>query len=88
MQITDLSALLRGYIRFRVNGRRFWTYGAADRAARALPPGSSVRFDGLSIWCGWRVFFVRVVPTITMYQPTGYVQKPGSPSLWDWDAQI
>lgn len=58
MKNKDSEAALRGYLLFRVNGRIFFSYGAANRAAKLL--AGTVWFDGFHILKGWRGFLWRV----------------------------
>ena len=52
-----IEAWLRGYILFCVNGKYFLRYNTA-RDARVATTGDVI-FDGLHIFKGWRVFFIR-----------------------------
>jgi hypothetical protein len=63
-----IEAMLRGYILFTVNGRRFLTYNAANAACDAT--AGDVVFDGFHIFKGWRRFFIRCV-----CQPDRYGKK-------------
>lgn len=53
-----LEALLRGYLFFDVNGKKFFTYNAA-RAERVATVGD-VEFIGWHIFKGWRCFYKTV----------------------------
>ena len=52
-----LEALLRGYLFFDVNGKKFLTYNAA-KAERVATTGD-VEFKGWHIFKGWRCFYLR-----------------------------
>lgn len=57
MRNKSLRALLRGYIRFDVNGNRFWLYNSAlahRNSLRSIGIGST--FIGFNIIKGRRVF--------------------------------
>lgn len=52
-----LEAMLRGYLLFDVNGKRYLTYNAA-KAARVATIGS-VKFIGWHVVKGWVCFYYR-----------------------------
>jgi hypothetical protein len=52
-----LEALLRGYVRFDVNGKRFWRYKTALAERKATI--DDVCFAGRHIFKGWRIFYLR-----------------------------
>ena len=52
-----IEALLRGYVLFDVNGKRFLRYNTALAERKAIP--GNVEFNGLHIFKGWRCFFAR-----------------------------
>jgi hypothetical protein len=52
-----LEALLRGYIRFDVNGKRFWKYSTALQERKSTD--GDVEFAGFHILKGWRMFYLR-----------------------------
>lgn len=54
-----LEALLRGYVRFDVNGKRFWLYNTALAERKSID--GNVRFSGFNIFKGWRIFYLRQV---------------------------
>jgi hypothetical protein len=52
-----LEALIRGYVRFDVNGKRFWRYNTALKERKSTE--GNVDFAGFHIFKGWRMFFFR-----------------------------
>lgn len=52
-----LEAFLRGYIVFRVNGKRFLRYNSALAHRKSIE--GDVKFDGFHIIKGWVIFYVR-----------------------------
>ena len=56
-----LEALLRGYVVFKVNGNRFWTYNAAraERVRLCDETRGEVVFYGWSVWRRWQCFYYR-----------------------------
>jgi hypothetical protein len=52
-----IEAWARGYVLFRVNDRRFLTYGRALAYKNATV--GNVAFDGWHVLKGWRCFFIR-----------------------------
>jgi hypothetical protein len=53
----SLEALLRGYILFDVNGKRFHDYNSALAERKSID--GNVKFDGFHIIKGWQYFYVR-----------------------------
>lgn len=64
--IKNIEALLRGYVLFDVNGKRFWTYTYAHQKCIEITTGY-VNFRGWNIWYlfskygSWRSFYIRMV---------------------------
>ena len=54
-----IEALLRGYVLFDVNGRRFLRYNSALAERKSI--SGNVEFKGLHIFKGWRSFFIRII---------------------------
>ena len=52
-----IEALLRGYVLFEVNGKRFLRYNTALAHRKATE--GDVLFRGLHLFKGWRMFFLR-----------------------------
>lgn len=65
--LKNLEALLRGYLLFRCEGKRYLTY---TRAKSAMPSTGPSSFDGWHVFKGWLCFYQRleaapnVLPTI------------------------
>lgn len=54
-----IEALLRGYVLFNVNDKRFLRYNSALAERKSIP--GNVEFTGLHIFKGWRAFFIRII---------------------------
>ena len=54
-----LEALLRGYVLFDVNGKRFFRYNSALAQRKATT--GDVEFKGLHVFKGWTTFFLRIM---------------------------
>jgi hypothetical protein len=65
----NLTVLSYGYLCYRVNGRRFWTYGrAADEAVALCRTRLTVTFEAWSLWTRrWVVILVRAGPGTTIH---------------------
>jgi hypothetical protein len=68
----SFEALLRGYILFSVNGKRYMLYNSALEARKAID--GDVYFKGWHILKGWLGFYQR---------DTMYVKGSGNPVLYD-----
>jgi len=55
-----LEAILRGYIRFRVNDQYFLTYTPAQTFRKTITHGP-IAFEGYHIFKGWQGFYYRFV---------------------------
>ena len=55
----SLEAILRGYVLFDVNGKRFWLYNTALAERKAT--AGDVEFNGLHVFKGWLCFFKRIM---------------------------
>ena len=53
----SIEALLRGYVLFDVNGKRFFLYNSALTERKATL--GDVEFAGLHIFKGWQTFYIR-----------------------------
>lgn len=57
----SIEAFLRGYMDFKVNGKKFNTYNAANDYVKLLPLDADVSFIGWHVFKGYRSFYIRVV---------------------------
>lgn len=62
----SLEALLRGYLLFRCDGKRYLTYA---RAKAVMPETGPASFDGWHVVNGWRCFYQRL-ECLPAVQPT------------------
>jgi len=54
----NIEALLRGYVVFNVNGKRFWNYeDARAERVRITDANQPVEFSGWHVIKGWRWFY-------------------------------
>lgn len=53
-----LEAMIRGYLFFEVNGKRFWLYNSALAERKSWK--GSVYFRGFHAIKGWRTFYYRI----------------------------
>jgi hypothetical protein len=54
----SIEALLRGYVRFDVNGTKFWRYNSALEYKNAVVKSNDdIEFIGYHIFKGWLGFF-------------------------------
>jgi hypothetical protein len=66
MKNKNIEALLRGYLFFNVNGKRFFKYNSAVKSRKSTPKNKSVIFKGWNIFYfflnnPWRSFYERVI---------------------------
>jgi hypothetical protein len=59
--VKTLSALLRGYLYFKVQDKYFFRYNVAKCYKDSLSQEESVSFKGWHVWKGWTGFFYRIV---------------------------
>lgn len=56
-----IKAVFRGYIIFKVNGKKYFRYNSALKFRESIPDTKSVNFTGFNIFTGWKCFFLRIV---------------------------
>lgn len=82
LEFKSLEALIRGYVLFDVNGRRFASYGDARAYRKFLTGtfvlGDTIIFKGFHIFKGWRTFYYQgPVRHVTVSPTILYMTKEG-----------